>query len=141
MRSRATRWSPTPPLRCRGWRFAIARQEMVPHPTLRCRGFRFAIARREMIPHPPMRCRGWRFATARRVMAPHPPLRCRGFRFIPPPFTVPSTSVNDSDWHVEGGFYEKYATINHVIAPEWGAYKKNNKMATVSARTIKKYVH
>ena len=58
-----------------------------------------------------------------------------------PPFTVPSTSVNDSDCHVEGGFYEKYAKINHVIAPEWGAYKKNNKMATVSARTIKKYVH
>ena len=34
-------------------------------------------------------------------------------------------------------FYEKNATINHVIAPECGAYKKNNKTATVSARTVK----
>jgi hypothetical protein len=32
-------------------------------------------------------------------------------------------------------FYEKNATINHVIAPECGAYNKNNKKAT------KEYVH
>ena len=58
-----------------------------------------------------------------------------------PPFAVPFHIVNGADWHVEGGFYEKYATINHVIAPECGAYKKNKKTATVSAHTIKYYVH
>ena len=48
-----------------------------------------------------------------------------------------SASLNDSNWHVEGGSTKKNVTINHVIAPECGVYKKNKKTATVSARTIK----
>jgi hypothetical protein len=53
-----------------------------------------------------------------------------------PPSTRHSASLNDSELARRRWFYEKNATINHVIAPECGAYKKNNKTATVSARTI-----
>ena len=83
--------------------------------------------------------RSW-LAHARGNIDGTPPMQAifgRTIRSIPPLSRCHSASVKDSDWHVEGGFYEKYATINHVIAPECGAYKKNNKMATVSARTIK----
>jgi len=41
-----------------------------------------------------------------------------------PPFAVPFRILYSANWHVKGGFQEKYATINHVIAPERGAYKK-----------------
>ena len=89
---------PHPPLRCRCFRFASARNKMVPHqgllicdpalgdgppppPEVRG-GWRFAIARNKMVPHPPLRCRGWRFAIARQEMVPHPPLWCRCWRFV-----------------------------------------------------------
>jgi hypothetical protein len=68
------------------------------------------------------------------------PLRGRLFGCLlthSPPSTRHSASLNDSNWHVKGGSTKKNATINHVIAPECSAYKKNNKTATISARTIK----
>jgi hypothetical protein len=54
-----------------------------------------------------------------------------------PPFDAPFGIFKRFKLARQRWFYEKNATINHVIAPECSAYKKNNKMATISAGTIK----
>ncbi len=54
-----------------------------------------------------------------------------------PPFDVLFGIFKQFELARQRWFYEKNATINHVIAPKCGAYKKNKKTATISARTIK----
>ncbi len=54
-----------------------------------------------------------------------------------PPFDAPFGIFKQFELERQRWFFEKNATINHVIAPECSAYKKNNKTATISARTIK----
>jgi hypothetical protein len=68
------------------------------------------------------------------------PLRGRLFgclRTHAPPSMGHSASLNNLNWHVKGCSTKKTPTINHVIAPKCGTYKKNNKTAAVSARINK----
>ncbi len=64
-----------------------------------------------------------------------PPVRMPVDAF--PPFDAPFGIFTRFELARRRWFHEKNMTINHVIAPECGAYKKNNKTAIVSARTIK----
>ena len=50
-----------------------------------------------------------------------------------PPFDAPSGIIKRFELACRRWFYEKNATINHVIAPECGAYKKNNNTVIVRA--------
>ena len=64
----------------------------------------------------------------------NPPVRMPADAF--PPFDAPFGIFKRFRLARQRWFYKKNANINHVIVPECGAYKKNNKTATVSARTI-----
>jgi len=54
-----------------------------------------------------------------------------------PPFDAPFGIFKQFELARQRWFYEKKRDNYHVIVPECSAYKKNNKTATISARTIK----